>query len=50
MKEFIAWSDEISVGIQELDDQHKQLVLYINTLYDIMIHPKNGSSTVLCKK
>jgi len=46
MKEFITWSDEISVGIQEIDDQHKQLILYINTLYDVMIHPKNKEHVV----
>ncbi len=27
MKEFIIWSDDISIGIQEIDDQHKQLIL-----------------------
>lgn len=37
MSEFIEWSDKISVGIQELDEQHKQLVLLINRLYDAMV-------------
>jgi len=34
--DFIEWSDEISVGIQEIDEQHKKLVNLINRLYDAM--------------
>ena len=36
MGSFIEWSDKISVGIQELDEQHKQLVDLINRLFDAM--------------
>lgn len=36
MMNFIEWSDKISVGIQEIDEQHKQLVTLINRLYDAM--------------
>lgn len=36
MSAFIVWSEEISVGIQEIDEQHKQLVSLINRLYDAM--------------
>ena len=36
MAQFIEWSDKISVGIQEIDEQHKQLVELINRLYDAM--------------
>jgi len=35
--QFIEWTDEISVGIQEIDEQHKQLVGLINRLYEAMI-------------
>ncbi|MBL8260688.1 MAG: hemerythrin family protein [Candidatus Competibacteraceae bacterium] len=34
MKEFIPWADELSVGIEEIDEQHKILVRLINKLYD----------------
>ncbi|MDY0189219.1 MAG: bacteriohemerythrin [Desulfuromonas sp.] len=37
MAEFIEWTDNISVGIQEIDEQHKQLVRLINHLYDAMV-------------
>ncbi|WP_321532376.1 bacteriohemerythrin [uncultured Desulfuromonas sp.] len=36
MADFIEWSDEISVGIQEIDEQHKKLVNLINRLYEAM--------------
>nr|WP_320116651.1 bacteriohemerythrin [uncultured Desulfuromonas sp.] len=36
MADFIEWSDEISVGIQEIDEQHKKLVDLINRLYEEM--------------
>ena len=36
MGQFIEWSDKVSVGIQEIDEQHKQLVKLINRLYDAM--------------
>jgi len=29
----ISWSDEYSVGIQEIDEQHKCIVNYINEMY-----------------
>ncbi len=37
MAEFIEWSDKISVGIQEIDEQHQKLVDLINRLYAAMI-------------
>ena len=32
MKEFIEWSDTLSVGVKEIDDQHKGLINMINEL------------------
>ncbi len=29
----IEWSDELSVGIQEIDDQHRQLIALLNEFY-----------------
>lgn len=31
---FISWSDEFSVGVAELDDDHRKLIELINELYD----------------
>ena len=31
---FVEWTDELSVGIQEIDEQHKILVNLINRLFD----------------
>ena len=36
MGTFIPWTDQICIGIQEIDEQHKQLVELINRLYDAM--------------
>lgn len=33
-KLFVEWSDALSVGIQEIDDQHKTLINLINRLFD----------------
>lgn len=32
-QEYITWSQELSVGIRELDEQHKILIGLINQLY-----------------
>lgn len=34
--QFIQWSEEISVGVEELDEQHKVLVELINELHNAM--------------
>jgi hemerythrin len=31
---FIKWDNQMSVGVQEIDRQHKQLIALINKLYD----------------
>ena len=33
---FFVWTDKYSVGIQEVDDQHKRLVELVNDLYEAM--------------
>ncbi len=33
---FINWSDKLSVGVQQMDMQHKRLVELINELYEAM--------------
>ena len=37
MRKYIEWSDELSVGIQEIDEQHQILVNLINMLYEAII-------------
>lgn len=43
----ITWSDELSVGVEAFDSQHKRLVALINELHDAMSAGKG--STVLRK-
>jgi len=33
-KEYIPWSDQLSVGLQEIDEQHKILITLINRLFN----------------
>ena len=33
---FMDWTDDLSVGIKEIDSQHQRLIQIINTLYDAM--------------
>ncbi len=37
MKKYMEWTDELSVGIQEIDEQHQILVNLINMLYEAII-------------
>ena len=37
MRKYIEWSEELSVGIQEIDEQHQILVNLINMLYEAII-------------
>lgn len=45
MKNFITWNSELSVGIEEIDEQHKVLVGLINRMHDA-IHQRHGSDVV----
>jgi len=38
------WSDDFSVGIQEIDEQHKELVDLLNQLH-VAIHEHHGTET-----
>lgn len=42
---FINWSDELSVGIEEIDEQHKILVNLVNQMHDA-IDKDHASETV----
>ena len=37
---FIDWSDQLSVEIRQIDDQHKKLIAIVNTLFDAMSQGK----------
>lgn len=34
---YTQWSDDLNTGIKEIDDQHRQLVDYLNQLYDVIV-------------
>jgi hemerythrin len=45
-KPFVEWSNELSVGIEEIDEQHKILVNLINRLFDeTIVHQAKSSVT-----
>ncbi|SMC26095.1 hemerythrin [Andreprevotia lacus DSM 23236] len=46
MEQLIVWSDELSVGIQEIDEQHKVLVGLLNELYDAIRHHHGRQASV----
>lgn len=46
MSKFIEWSDQLSVGIEEIDEQHKVLIALINRMHEA-IGQKHGSDVVL---
>ncbi|HRD66430.1 MAG TPA: bacteriohemerythrin [Candidatus Competibacter sp.] len=45
-KEFISWSDELSVGLQEIDEQHKILIILINRLFNEAILHKADKAVI----
>jgi len=46
-KHLIEWSDQLSVGIQEIDEQHKVLVELLNQLHDAILHHHGAEATGL---
>lgn len=45
-KLFVEWTEELSVGIEEIDEQHKILVGLINRLFDETV-THEGNATVI---
>ena len=45
MAKFVEWSDELSVGVEEIDEQHKVLVGLVNEMHEA-IHQRHGSEVV----
>jgi len=45
MGKFVEWSDALSVGIEEIDAQHKVLVLLVNEIHNA-IHQRRGREAV----
>lgn len=45
MSKFVEWSDDLSVGIEEIDAQHQVLVGLVNEMHDA-IHRRQGSEVV----
>ena len=42
--ELFHWTDEFSIGLQEIDEQHKELVELLNQLH-VAIKEHHGSTT-----
>jgi hemerythrin len=45
MSKFVEWSNDLSVGVEEIDEQHKVLVGLVNEMHDA-IHERHGSEVV----
>lgn len=45
MAKFVEWSDDLSVGIEEIDAQHQVLVDLVNEMHQA-IHNRHGSDAV----
>ncbi|MGD8908391.1 MAG: bacteriohemerythrin [Chromatiales bacterium] len=46
MSNFVEWSNDLSVGIEEIDEQHKVLVGLVNKMHEA-IHQRHGSDVVI---
>ena len=46
MSNFVEWSDALSVGIEEIDEQHRVLVGLVNRMHEA-IHQRHGSDAVI---
>ena len=46
MSNFVEWDDSLSVGIEEIDEQHKVLVDLVNKMHEA-IHQRHGSDVVI---
>ena len=46
MSNFVEWDDTLSVGIEEIDEQHKVLVEMVNKMHEA-IHQRHGSDVVI---
>jgi hemerythrin len=46
MGNFVEWDDSLSVGIEEIDEQHKVLVDMVNKMHEA-IHQRHGSDAVI---
>lgn len=44
-EKLIEWSDKLSVGIQEIDEQHKVLVDLLNQLHQAILHHHGAEAT-----
>ena len=45
MKALVEWSDELSVGIEEIDEQHKVLVNLVNNMHAAIVEHKGSDAT-----
>ena len=45
MTELIVWDDALSVGIQEIDEQHKVLVSLVNEMHEAISNKKGSDVT-----
>lgn len=50
-REFMSWSDDLSVGIQEIDEQHRILINLINRLFNegLIKHNTSVANEVLAE-
>lgn len=46
-KKLMTWTDNLSVGIQEIDEQHKELLDLINELHEAIVHHQGVAATSL---